>query len=83
MGSFFGAELCDLIGLYELSKLEPFYNIKKIGLYRDDGLAIIERKNNQDRENNKNSQIHWFLNNNRYWWDYMKFYKCNVRPCKQ
>ena len=44
MGSFFvqsGAELCDLIGLYALSKLEFIYDPKEIGFYRDDGLAII------------------------------------------
>ena len=28
MGSFFGAELCDLVGLYALSKLRHLYNYK-------------------------------------------------------
>ena len=60
MGSFFGAELCDLIGLYALSKLESLYDIKEIGLYRDDGLAIIQPKNNQDLENNKKKTIKMF-----------------------
>ena len=53
MGFFFGAELCDLIGLHALSKLKYLYDIKKIGLYRDDGLAIIQPKNNQDLEKKK------------------------------
>ena len=53
MCSFFGAKLCDLIGLYALSKLGSLYDIKEIGFYRDDGLAIIHPKNNQDLENKK------------------------------
>ena len=41
MGSFDGAEVCELVGLYALNKLrEKFGN--NIGLYRDDGLALIE-----------------------------------------
>ena len=60
MGSFFGAELCDLIGLYALSKLESLYDTKEIGLYRDDGLAIIQPKNNQDLENKKKKTIKIF-----------------------
>ena len=37
-GSYDGAEACELVGLYILSKLEKL-NIN-IGLYRDDGLAV-------------------------------------------
>ena len=44
MGSFFGAELCDLIGLYSLSNLKHLYYHNDIGLYRDDGLAILKEK---------------------------------------
>ena len=39
MGSWEGAELADLVGLYILSKLAVF-NIQ-IGLYRDNSLAVI------------------------------------------
>ena len=53
MGSFFSAELCYIIGLYALSKLEYVYDPKEIGLYRDDGLAIIQPKNSQVIENKK------------------------------
>ena len=60
MGSFFGAELCDLIGLFALSKLESIYDPKEIGLYRDDGLAIIQPKNGQDVENRKKKTIKVF-----------------------
>ena len=60
MGSFFGAELCDLVGLYILNRLKSIYNTNEIGLYRDDGLAIIERKNNQSLENIKKKTIKLF-----------------------
>ena len=38
MGSFDGAETCDLVGLYILSELSKL-NIE-VGLYRDDGLGV-------------------------------------------
>ena len=41
MGSFDGAEVCDLVGLYILSKLTLLIDNHHIGLYRDDGLAAI------------------------------------------
>ena len=45
MGSFDGAECCDVVGLYLLSQLQaPGINI---GLYRDDGLATSQLTNRQ------------------------------------
>ena len=41
MGAYDGAEICELIGLYILSKLETLINKEYIGLYRDDGLAVV------------------------------------------
>ena len=41
MGSFDGAETCELVGLYVLSKLELLIEQKHLGLYRDDGLAVV------------------------------------------
>ena len=38
MGSFGGAEVCELVGLYLLSQLQRL-DIN-VGLYRDDGLAV-------------------------------------------
>ena len=40
MGSYDGAEICELVGLFFLSKLENRFG-KQTGLYRDDGLAAI------------------------------------------
>jgi len=45
-GSYHGAELCELVGLlilYEIEK-ENIFEKNKFGLYRDDGLAIVECK---------------------------------------
>ena len=42
MGSFDGAEVCELVGLYLLNKLVPLIGVNNTaGLYRDDGLAAI------------------------------------------
>ena len=40
-GSFDGAEICELIGLYVLDELSTKFGKKNVGLYRDDGLAIL------------------------------------------
>ena len=42
MGSYHGAELCDLVGLYLLQQLREALPDGMFGLYRDDGLAIID-----------------------------------------
>ena len=41
MGSYDGAETCELVGLFILSKLSSITEIK-VGLYRDDGLATCQ-----------------------------------------
>ena len=41
MGSYDGAEVWELVRLYLLGKLELLIVTKNVGLYRDDGLAII------------------------------------------
>ena len=52
----------DLVGLYILDRLQKTYMSSQIGLYRDDGLAIIKYKNNQDFENIKKQTIEIFKN---------------------
>ena len=42
MGSYDGAEICELVGMFALSQLPERYNRSDIGLYRDDGLAVLE-----------------------------------------
>ena len=40
MGGYDSAEVCDLVGLYLLSKFDTLD--VEAGLYRDDGLAIVD-----------------------------------------
>jgi len=44
MGSYDGAEICDLVGLFLLHDLAKKFGSKHVGLYRDDGLAIIQSR---------------------------------------
>ena len=41
MGSYDGAEVCEIVGLYILHHLRKSFNNEDIGLYRDDGLAAF------------------------------------------
>ena len=40
MGSYGGAKISELVGVYILSHLEAIINKNEMGLYRDDGLLI-------------------------------------------
>ena len=44
MGSYDGAEICELVGLFILNHLGKSFGKESIGLYTDDGLAIIRNK---------------------------------------
>ena len=41
MGSYDGAEVCELVGLFLLNKLAVTFGKVNVGLYRDDGLLIL------------------------------------------
>ena len=43
MGSYMGAEICDLIGLFILSDLSSIDSLISLGLYRDDGLTVLNK----------------------------------------
>ena len=45
MGSFHGAEICEIVGLLLLNKLNTIPTFEKNGLYRDDGLAVVSDLN--------------------------------------
>ena len=45
MGSFDGAELCELVGIYLISKLLEIIPKDQSGLYRDDGLLLLRKMN--------------------------------------
>ena len=42
MGCFDGAELCGIIGIYILTKLQSVLQKDNAGLYRDDGLGVTK-----------------------------------------
>ena len=43
MGSYDGAEICELVGLFILNSLGKKFGKENVGLYRDDGLAILKQ----------------------------------------
>ena len=45
MGSYDGAEVCELLGLFILSKLDNTINTEGSRLYRDNGLLILQKTN--------------------------------------
>ena len=50
MGSYDGAEVCELIGIFKLSLIGNKYNPNNIGLYRDDGLAVFKKTSGPQSE---------------------------------
>ena len=50
MGSYDGAEVCELVGLFILNDLCNEYGKDNIGLYRDDGLAIFKHTSGPQAE---------------------------------
>ena len=54
MGSFDGAEICELVGLFLLNNLTQLVQSSNIGLYKDDGLAILENASDQAQSVLKN-----------------------------
>ena len=57
MGSYDGAETCELVGLYLLHKLSSIIPSSEIGLYRDDGLSMIPNLNGPKSEQLKKKII--------------------------
>ena len=41
MGCFDGEEVCELVGTYILNQLKDTFQHYSVGLYRDDGLAVV------------------------------------------
>mgnify|MGYP004361308217 CR=1 FL=1 len=50
MGSYDGAETCELIGIYTLYRLAERINKEDTGLYRDDGLILLRELNGKDTD---------------------------------
>ena len=62
MGSYDGAEICELIGVYILSHLETIINKNKMRLYRVDGLLILRGANGQKTNKTRKNIIEIFKN---------------------
>ena len=50
MGSFDGAEICELISLFLQNNLSKKYGKNNVGLYRDDGLVLLRNANGPQSE---------------------------------
>ena len=50
MGSYDGAEVCELIGIFMLSLIGNKYNPNDIGVYRDDRLAVFKNTSGSQSE---------------------------------
>ena len=62
MGSFDGAEACELVGIYLLSKLSEDLGITNVGLYRDDGLALLKNQNKRQTDQTRKKLVNIFKN---------------------
>ena len=60
MGSYDGAEVCELVGLYILHNLGNKYGKENIGLYRDDGLAAFNKTSGPQAERIKKDFQNFF-----------------------
>ena len=60
MGSYDGAEVCELVGLFILHQLFQLVGVKNIGIYRDNGLAILENASGPTSERIKKKIIKLF-----------------------
>ena len=63
MGSYDGAELCELVGLYLLDILTKKFGKQNIGLYRYDGLSCFENISGPDSEKIKKKLFKIFKSN--------------------
>ena len=59
MGSYDRTEICELVGIYILSRLSTIIDKNNCGLYRDDGLLVLRNVDGQpiDRVRKNTIQI--------------------------
>ena len=62
MGSFEGSEVCELVGLYLLSKISALTDSDNVGLYKDDELAVIHNTNGPKLDRLRKNVIATFKN---------------------
>ena len=61
MGSYDGAEVCELVGLFLLNKLTDRFGKDSVGLYRDDGLLLLKGTAGRQAELTR-KQLHGIFN---------------------
>ena len=59
MGSYDGAEIYELVGLFILSKLKDTFG-NNIGFYRDDGLVLLDTKSSRLSDKARKDLTHAF-----------------------
>ena len=62
MGSFDGADICELVGLYIQSNLENKLSKSNFGLYRHAGIILLTNFNCQEMDKKRKSIIKVFKN---------------------
>jgi len=60
MGSFDGAEICELVGLFLLQEMHQIIDKDSIGLYRDDGLAVTQDMNGHEIDSIRKKLVELF-----------------------
>ena len=60
MGSYDGVEICELVGIYILSRLSNIIDKNNYGLYRDDGLLVLRNVNVQKIDGIRKKDIQLF-----------------------
>ena len=50
MGSYDGAEICELVGIFIFTRLATIIKKSNCRLYRDNGLVILRNVNGQQRD---------------------------------
>ena len=60
MGSYDGAEICELVGIYIPTRLGTIIKKSNCGLYRDDGLVFLRNVNGQQIDRTRKNIIKIF-----------------------
>ena len=63
MGSYDGAEVCELVGIYLLNQVNTAFPNISFGLYRDDGLGTYQKMSGPKTEQTRKSIIKLFKEN--------------------
>ena len=64
MGAYDGAEVCELVGLFLLNRIQNDCKELELGLYRDDGLGITRDLPSQEAERLRQKLFNIFQSNN-------------------